>query len=99
MEGARRPGESGDDGRGDDDLDSAGSNGYELNTADDHEPSRSYMGSLGNDGGGDGDGGRPTTMNDWKSQLHRTRVKLRLKLNTGDTYAVTICSTFKVGCI
>ncbi|KAJ6522673.1 hypothetical protein DFH09DRAFT_1191306 [Mycena vulgaris] len=31
----------------------------------------------------------------WESPLHRTRVKLRIKLNTAQTYAVTIGYTFK----
>jgi hypothetical protein len=35
----------------------------------------------------------------WESQLHTTRVKLRLKLNTAHTYAVAIAYDFKAGCI
>jgi hypothetical protein len=32
----------------------------------------------------------------WESQLHTTRVKLRLKLSNTHTYAVTIAYDFKV---
>jgi hypothetical protein len=93
------PGDSGDDGRrDDDDLDSPGSDGHVLNPADDHKRYHGYKGAQGDGGGGAGDGGGgPTSMDGkWESPLHRTRVKLRLKPNTADTYSVAIGYTFKV---
>ncbi|KAJ6522682.1 hypothetical protein DFH09DRAFT_1097070 [Mycena vulgaris] len=54
----------------------------------------------GGDGGRGGGGAGPTAMDGkWESPLHRTRVKLRIKLNTAQTYAITIGYTFKVECI
>ncbi|KAJ7719676.1 hypothetical protein B0H16DRAFT_1605980 [Mycena metata] len=91
------PGDSGDDGGQEDDLDRAGSDNHGLNTVDEYKRHRGYKGGQeAGDGDGDGDGGGPTLMDDkWESQLHRTRVKLRLKLNALHTYAVTIGYTFK----
>ncbi|KAJ7734123.1 hypothetical protein B0H16DRAFT_156411 [Mycena metata] len=54
----------------------------------------------GHDGGPNGAGGAdagPTMVDDkWESALHRTRIELRLKLNTGHTYAVNFGYNFKV---
>lgn len=52
----------------------------------------------GNDDGGDGGGaGGPTTIDGkWESQLHRTHLKLRLKLHNTPPYAVNIGYKFKV---
>lgn len=95
------PGDSGDGRRRDDDLNRAGSNNHGLNAVDEYKQHRGYKGSQkAGDGDGDGDGGGPTLMDGkWESQLHRTRVKLRLKLNAPQPYAVTIGYTFKVKCI
>ncbi|KAJ7898421.1 hypothetical protein B0H13DRAFT_807012 [Mycena leptocephala] len=98
MVDGRTPGDSGDGGRRDDGGDRAGSHESGSNTADDQGRHRVVMGGVENDGGGGGggDGGGPTTMDGkWESQLHTTRVKLRLKLNTAHTYAVAIAYDFK----
>jgi hypothetical protein len=93
------PGDSGDGGQRDDDLNRAGSDNHGLNVVDEYKRHCGYKGGQ-EAGDGDGDGGGPTSMDDkWESQLHRTRVKLRLKLNAFHTYAVTIGYTFKVKCI
>ncbi|KAJ7855007.1 hypothetical protein B0H14DRAFT_3136436 [Mycena olivaceomarginata] len=91
------PGDSGDGRRRDDNLNRAGSNNHGLNAVDEYKQHRGYKGGQkAGDGDGDGDGGGPTLMDGkWESQLHRTRVKLRLKLNDSHTYAVTIGYTFK----
>ncbi|KAJ7835962.1 hypothetical protein B0H13DRAFT_192593 [Mycena leptocephala] len=99
-EGEHPPGESGNSGRRDDDHDDAESNGHGLNTAEEHKPNRGYKGAPGiirsGGGGGDDGGGGATTVNGkWESPLHRTLVKLHLKLNTAHTYTVTIGYTFK----
>lgn len=99
-EDERGPEESEDGGRREDDnLDNVRSDWNRLNASDDHERYHGYKGAQG-EGGGDGDGGGPTSIDgEWESQLHRTRIKLRLKLGASHTYAVTIGYTFKVGCI
>ncbi|KAJ7857901.1 hypothetical protein B0H13DRAFT_1902087 [Mycena leptocephala] len=90
------PGDSGDGGQRDDDLDRAGPDNHGLNVVDEYKRRCGYKGGQ-EAGDGDGDGGGPTSMDDkWESQLHRTRVKLRLKLNAVHTYAVTIGYTFKL---
>jgi hypothetical protein len=95
----RTPGNSGDGGRRNNDRDNAGNDVPGLNTADDQARRGFVMGMAGGGGGGDGGGdGGPTKMDGkWKSQLHTTRVKLRLKLSNAHTYAVTIAYDFKVG--
>ncbi|KAF7369662.1 hypothetical protein MVEN_00297300 [Mycena venus] len=63
------------------------------------EPDSNRDGGSGqqSDGGdGGGGGGDPARMaGKWESPLHRTRVKLCLKLSTGQRYAVAIGYTFK----
>ncbi|KAJ7136613.1 hypothetical protein C8R44DRAFT_948151 [Mycena epipterygia] len=49
----------------------------------------------GGDDGGDGRGGATAMDNNWTSEVHRTCLKLRLKLNTNDTYAISIGYKFK----
>ncbi|KAK7001430.1 hypothetical protein R3P38DRAFT_1795411 [Favolaschia claudopus] len=47
-------------------------------------------------GGGGGDGGKPTATDDeWESPLHRTRVRLSLKLNDVQSYMVCVGCSFK----
>jgi hypothetical protein len=48
------------------------------------------------DGGGDGGGGPSSIDSKWDSPLHRTRIKLRLKLASGHAYAVTFGYTSTV---
>ncbi|KAJ7788259.1 hypothetical protein B0H14DRAFT_264634 [Mycena olivaceomarginata] len=88
------PGEPGNGGRTDADLDDAEpiENGWEMV---DHEPNRNCCAQA--PGGGDGGGGGGATMVDynWESPLHSTKVNLRLKLDTARTYGVTIGYTFK----
>ncbi|KAJ6540483.1 hypothetical protein B0H19DRAFT_1077893 [Mycena capillaripes] len=95
-EDARMSSASRDGGRRrDDDLDNPGSTGSGLNKVDEHKRHRCDSGEHG-DGGGDGGGGGPTSVGSkWGSPLHRTRIKLRLKLTSGHAYAVTIGYTFK----
>ncbi|KAJ7812308.1 hypothetical protein B0H14DRAFT_3879711 [Mycena olivaceomarginata] len=95
-EDERTPEDSRDGGRSDDnDHGSADPNGQGSNTVGEHEH-HGCIGGQGSDGGGDGDGGGPTSIGGkWESQLHRTRIKLQLKLNTVHTYDVTIGYTFK----
>lgn len=98
-EDERTPNETGNGGGRDNNPGDAETetNGHRLNTAERREPNR--VGGAQNSGGGDGGGGggEPTTVDGkWESPLHRTRVKLRLKLNPDQTYAVAIGYTFKV---
>ncbi|KAF7358459.1 hypothetical protein MVEN_00896400 [Mycena venus] len=73
-------------------LDDSGSIAHGLNP-EERQPKRD--GSHGS-GGGDGDGGQPSRVDgQWDSPLHRTRVKLRLKISKAHTYAVAIGYTFK----
>jgi hypothetical protein len=92
----RTPGETGNGGRRDNHLGDAESNGHSLNTVVEHGPNRDGGPQGGGDGGG-GDGEPTMVDGKWESPLHRTRVELRLKLNTTHTYAVNIGYTFKVG--
>ncbi|KAJ7479068.1 hypothetical protein FB451DRAFT_1240534 [Mycena latifolia] len=86
---SRESGRRGDDGPGDavPELD------------DDRESNPNYGGGgLSGNGGGDGGdgGGGGTGVDDkWESQLHRTHLKLHLKLNTSHTYAISIGYKFK----
>jgi hypothetical protein len=87
-------GDGGDGGRRDGDLENPEPNGYGLNMVDAHH---GYNGGQG-DGGGDGDGGGPTSIDgEWKSPLHRTQITLRLEVNNGHIYEVTIGYTYQVG--
>ncbi|KAJ7092537.1 hypothetical protein C8R43DRAFT_1049898 [Mycena crocata] len=52
-------------------------------------------GDRGGGDGGDGGGGPTETEDQWESQLHRTRIKLRLKVNATDTYPISIGYNFK----
>jgi hypothetical protein len=78
-------------------------NGGDSNDEDEHEgeeqePNRD---DGSQDAGGDEDEDResqdPAVVgNKWEGPLHTTRVKLRLKPNSAQTYAVAIGYTFKV---
>lgn len=69
-----------------------------LNAAEEPDSSRDGGSGRQSDGGdGGGGGGDPARMDGkWESPLHRTRVKLSLKLSTDQRYAVAIGYTFKV---
>jgi hypothetical protein len=97
IEDERTPGESGNSGGRENDRDDAESND-KLNTVDEQEPSRGDGGAQGG-GDGDGGGGGSTTVDDkLESPLHRTRIKLQLKLSPAHTHVVTIGCTYKVNC-
>ncbi|KAF8198177.1 hypothetical protein K438DRAFT_701570 [Mycena galopus ATCC 62051] len=87
--------ESGNSGRRDSDLNDSAPISPSLQTENENQPTRDgYHGSDGGDGGG---GEEPNIMVDdqWDSPLHRTRVKLRLKISQAHTYSVAIGHTFK----
>jgi hypothetical protein len=95
-EDERTQGETGNGGRRDDDPDDPEPNEHGLNT-EEHKPNRDSAAQAPGGGDGGGGGGEPTTVDGkWESPLHRTDVKLRLKLNTAHTYKVNIGYTFKV---
>ncbi|KAJ7887830.1 hypothetical protein B0H14DRAFT_2694749 [Mycena olivaceomarginata] len=85
------------DGRGDDHND-ASLDGEALNTVEEC-PLNGGGGAQGDGGGsgggGDGGGDSTTSASKWESPLHRTRVKLQLKLSNTHVYPVTIGSTSK----
>ncbi|KAJ7182423.1 hypothetical protein C8R43DRAFT_5507 [Mycena crocata] len=56
---------------------------------------RPRQGDSGGGDGGDGGGGPTGTHDKWESHLHRTRLKLRLKANSTDTYPINIGYSFK----
>jgi hypothetical protein len=90
--------ESSNGGRRDSDLNDSGSISHGLKTEKEDQPKRD--GHHGSDGGDGGGGEEPNMVDDkWDSPLHRTRVKLHLKISETHTYSVAIGHTFKVGCI
>jgi hypothetical protein len=96
IEEERIPGEPGNGGRRDADLNGAEpiENGLERV---DHEPNRNGGAPSLAGGDGGGGGGEPTTVNDqWDSPIHSTSVKLRLKLDKDRSRAVTIGYTLQV---
>jgi hypothetical protein len=93
----RTPGDSENGGRRHNNLDDAEPNGNGLKPVGEYDPN--YSGARSGNGGGD-DGGGPTTVDGkWEGPLHRTRVKLQLKVSTAHTYEIAVGYNFKVGCI
>jgi hypothetical protein len=95
----RPPGDSDNGSRRDNDLGDAEMDGQGLHTAKEYKANQisTAMGPGGGDGGGDGAG--PTAVDGkWESPLHRTCVKLDLKVNAPDPYAVSVGYTLKVSC-
>ncbi|KAF8171557.1 hypothetical protein K438DRAFT_191867 [Mycena galopus ATCC 62051] len=92
----RPPGDSDNNRRGDNDLGDAEMDGQGLHAAEEYKTNQIST-ALGPDGGGGGgDGAGPTEVDGkWASPLHRTRVKLDLKVNAADPYAVSLGYTLK----
>lgn len=99
-EGSHIPGESGNGRRSDDNPNDAESNGEAVRIAENRKPSLgATQGIDGSGGGGGDDSGGPSVVDDkWDSPLHRTHLDLGLKLDNGETYAIGIDYTFRVGC-
>ncbi|KAJ6632298.1 hypothetical protein B0H10DRAFT_11451 [Mycena sp. CBHHK59/15] len=84
-------GDSGAGGGGRNSDNSAGS-GQDADSEDEPDRDQNSNGPhRSNEGGDGGGGGGPSVIDDeWESQLHRTRVKLRLKPNLADIYTISI---------
>ncbi|KAJ6559878.1 hypothetical protein B0H19DRAFT_106561 [Mycena capillaripes] len=94
------PPESGNSGRNEGDLNDAEFDNGGGGGGDGGGDGDLGDGEFDNGGGGGGDDPGPLTIKDkWESPLHRTSVKLRLKVNKDNTYPVNISYTFKVWCM
>ncbi|KAK7052523.1 hypothetical protein R3P38DRAFT_2501646 [Favolaschia claudopus] len=83
-----------EDGEGNDDA--LAQTGFSIDSTEPPEAHGAAKFEGGADGGGGGDGGGPTmTGDEWESPLHRTRVKLDLRISDARAFAVTVGCSFK----
>ncbi|KAJ7463041.1 hypothetical protein FB451DRAFT_469020 [Mycena latifolia] len=87
-------GSSGENGHGGDDGDDMGPDGSERERERSRSHPRRNQFAAGGGDGGDGGGGTGLDGH-WESQLHKTRLELRLKLQTNQTYNIAIGYNFK----
>ncbi|KAJ7136621.1 hypothetical protein C8R44DRAFT_360459 [Mycena epipterygia] len=87
-------GRDGDRDDGDAGSDEDGSDSKNMRDKKPNQGGEDQSDNSGDDGGDSG-GGWTAIEDNWESQVHSTLLKLRLKLNTTDTYAISIGYDFK----